>query len=245
MRRCNRRRRGRPSISSFPSALVGSPWLIGGRILRRLQRRFGPSGSSSKQQQQQPILALRLHLPQEVRSAIKSRKASIELLAELQAASDVQNQLAALRSYRSTVLHIISSRGDESIADDKVNDDEAVGIAASAATSTTGIIATYRILVELSLSADTPIAVSRAVRSSLEALRSGRQLIDRGTISAVHTEVANSILVLGRNGNGNATSTGTAVVVLFDVVGSYLYAVSGAQLRFTNLRGIDGVSEPC
>ena len=115
---------------------------------------------------------------------------SRRLLDELRDATDVQSQLAALRSYRSSVLHLLNKAGDAATT---TSEDELTGTDGNAtfdASTASGLVGTYRILVELSLSLETPVAVARAVRSSLDAVRAA---IDATVVEQMHQEVARSI----------------------------------------------------
>lgn len=112
-------------------------------------------------------------------------EASRKLLGDLHNATDVQNQLAALRSYRSSVLHILAKEAD--VGDTKYS---SPGGDAAKTSKALGLIGTYRILLEISLSVETPVAVARAVRSSLDAVRGS---IDATFVDGVHKEVAHSI----------------------------------------------------
>ena len=112
-------------------------------------------------------------------------EASRKLLGDLHNATDVQNQLAALRSYRSSVLHILTKEADNGEAKDSSEGNDTVSTS-----NAPGLVGTYRILLELSLSMETPVAVARAVRSSLDAVRGS---IDATLVDDMHKEVAQSI----------------------------------------------------
>ena len=115
-------------------------------------------------------------------------EASRRLLDELRDATDVQSQLAALRSYRSSVLHLLSKAGDATTSEDEHIDTG--GNATFDASTASGLVGAYRVLVELSLSLETPVAVARAIRSSLDAVRAA---IDATVVEQMHQEVARSI----------------------------------------------------
>ena len=114
-------------------------------------------------------------------------QASRKLLGDLHNATDVQNQLAALRSYRSSVLHILTKDADDGEAKDSSEGNDTANTS-----NAPGLIATYRILIELSLSMETPVAVARAIRSSLDAVRGS---IDATLVDDMHKEVAHSIIL--------------------------------------------------
>jgi len=167
------------------------------RLFLNVQSSRGGSTSTVDRAESSPseIAALQLLLksgyPDE--STGNLDEASRKLLDELRDATDVQSQLAALRSYRSSVLHLLNKAGDATTTTTTTSEDEPTGTDGNAtfdASTASGLVGTYRILVELSLSLETPVAVARAIRSSLDAVRAA---IDATVVERMHQEVARSI----------------------------------------------------
>ena len=161
------------------------------------------------------------------RSAIEA--ASVRLVGELVASSlsgaDVRDQLASLRSFRSTVLQLLSKKSNEigTSERNKIQVEPSVGKSYKAESL---VVGAYRVLLELSLSSETPISVARAIRSCLDIFQgdnSGGRLPDEEGIDLLHAEAAASIYA------NQGITWSDPVLTLFQAL-SYHPALSSALL---------------
>eukprot|EP00554_Chaetoceros_debilis_P014698 CAMPEP_0194123918 /NCGR_PEP_ID=MMETSP0150-20130528/56526_1 /TAXON_ID=122233 /ORGANISM="Chaetoceros debilis, Strain MM31A-1" /LENGTH=2190 /DNA_ID=CAMNT_0038817389 /DNA_START=149 /DNA_END=6718 /DNA_ORIENTATION=- len=154
----------------------------------------------------------------------KSEKINAKVIQDLREAATLRDQLACLRSYRSTLLNLQKSSIKQKL------EEEHLGVGNEAVTKTEteatdkSFAGMYRILLEFGFSKNTPHALKRASEACLPVLRSFYS--DTSIFDAIKEEVVKSLLDHNHNSSQKEESLWLdAVPTLFDIL-SYVPTMS-------------------